>query len=131
MLDEKDAFLQTWRTRSPTPAAPHRGAEGPGGGIRGGVRDPGAVSSNPLQPPSANRGAEEVTGICLCRWVMADTSILPEATRPVDAEACPKSVFPPAPRRARPGRAKRWAAVWDDALRGDRSATGGFLLASH
>lgn len=31
----------------------------------GGVRDPGAVSSNPLQPPSANRGAEEVTGICL------------------------------------------------------------------
>lgn len=85
LLDEKDAFLQTWGTRSPMPAAQ------PWLSPVGGVRDP-----LPFPAPPWNHKADEelrrLQGSAFCIWVDGGRSILPEATLPVDAEACLKSI---------------------------------------
>lgn len=57
-----------------------------------GGQGPGAISSNTLQLQSTE--SRRLQGSAFCVRVNRDRSILPKTTRPVNTEACLKSIFP-------------------------------------
>lgn len=89
LLDEKDAFLQTWGDGVPSASSPTM--QSSGASPAAGVRDP-----LPFPAPPWNHRADgeirRLQGSAFCIWAGGGGSIVPKATRPVDAEACLKSI---------------------------------------